>query len=380
MMRILIAPDSFKGSLTAVEFCEIAEQAIERVIPNAEVRKLPLADGGEGTVESLVSTTGGQMKYALVTGPVGDQVEAFYGILGDKKTAVIEMASASGLPLVSDDKRNPMHTTTFGTGELIKKVLDEGCTRLIMGIGGSATNDGGAGMLQALGFQLLDEKGREIEWGAKGLLDLRQISSENADPRLKDLKVEVACDVDNPLVGPSGASAVYGPQKGADAAMVQVMDQALMNFAQCIQEQLGLEVAHLKGAGAAGGLGAGLHAFLQAELKMGFEIIRSTVGLDDILAEGYDLVITGEGQMNDQTVRGKLPAGIARLSKKEGIPVVAIVGSIGTGTEAMYDVGITSIFSVINRPMNLENAFNEAKELLSSTVEQVVRLMIAFHS
>ena len=379
-MRILIAPDSFKGSLSAVEFCQIAAEAIERVIPNAEVRKLPLADGGEGTVESLVTTTGGQMKYALVTGPLGDQVEAFYGILGDKKTAVIEMASASGLPLVSEDKRNPMHTTTFGTGELIKKVLDEGCTSLIMGIGGSATNDGGAGMLQALGFQLLDEKGREIEWGANGLLDLRQISSENADPRLNDLKVEVACDVDNPLVGPSGASAVYGPQKGADAAMVRVMDQALMNFAQCIQEQLGLEVAHLKGAGAAGGLGAGLHAFLQAELKMGFEIIRSTVGLDDILAEGYDLVITGEGQMNDQTVRGKLPAGIARLSKKEGIPVVAIVGSIGTGTEAMYDVGITSIFSVINRPMNLENAFNEAKELLSSTVEQVVRLMIAFHS
>lgn len=373
-MKILIAPDSFKGSVTAVEFCEIAEETIKRLSPESEVVKLPLADGGEGTVESLVSCTGGRIEKAIVKGPLGDPVEAFYGVLGDGNTAVIEMASASGLPLVPADKRNPMKTTTYGTGQLIQHILEEGCTHLIMGIGGSATNDGGAGMLQALGFELLDSEGREVPWGAEGLLALQSIRSGNADPRLKNLKVEVACDVDNPLVGPSGAAAVYGPQKGADPAMVKIMDQALRNFAACIQRDLGKEVSELKGAGAAGGLGAGLHAFLNAELKMGFEIIREAVNLDERLSVGFDLVITGEGQMNDQTVRGKLPASLAKLAKEFGIPVVALVGSMGEGAELVYDSGIDAVFSILTKPMTLEEAMASSKEELSKTLENVMRL------
>jgi glycerate kinase len=373
-MKILIAPDSFKGSVTAVEFCEIAERTIKRLNPEVEVVKLPLADGGEGTVESLVSCTGGRIEKVLVKGPLGDLVEAFYGILGDGQTAVIEMASASGLPLVPVAERNPMKTTTYGTGQLIQHVLDEGCTHLIMGIGGSATNDGGAGMLQALGFQLLDQDGQEIEWGAEGLLNLRTIHKTSIDSRLKYLKVEVACDVDNPLVGPSGAAAVYGPQKGADPAMVETMEQALQNFADCIQRDLGVAVSNLKGAGAAGGLGAGLHAFLNAELKMGFEIIREAVSLDERLSVGFDLVITGEGQMNDQTVRGKLPASLARVAKKFEIPVVALVGSMGEGVELVYESGIDAVFSILTKPMTLEEAMASSREELSKTLENVLRL------
>ena len=374
-MRILVAPDSFKGSLTAVEFCKITETTIKRLNPDVEVIALPLADGGEGTVESLVINTGGRMEKAWVTGPIGETVEAFYGILGDGKTAVIEMASASGLPLVPQDKQNPMKTTTYGTGELILKVLDEGCTHLIMGIGGSATNDGGAGLLQALGFKLLDRKGRQIPWGAEGLLDLQSIKTELADPRLQNLVVEVACDVDNPLTGPTGAAAVYGPQKGADAAMVKILDAALENFAACIYKDLELEVSELKGAGAAGGLGAGLSAFLKAELKMGFEIIRETIGLDKRIDEGFDLVITGEGQMNEQTLRGKLPIGIAKLCKRVGIPVIAIVGSIGTGIEQLYEEGLTSVFSITDGPMDLTDAIANSESLLADTVERVMRLV-----
>lgn len=377
-MKILLAPDSFKGSLTAVEFCRIAELAIQRVNPEAEVVALPMADGGEGTVESLVLNTGGRMKKAWVTGPLGELVEAFYGVLGDGVTAVIEMASASGLPLVPPDQRNPMKATTYGTGELILKVLDEGCTHLIMGIGGSATNDGGAGLMQALGFELLDREDNQIAWGANGLLALHSIHTKLADPRLENLLVEVACDVDNPLTGLNGAAAVYGPQKGADPTMVKIMDQALENFATCIQRDLKLEVSELKGAGAAGGLGAGLSAFLQAELKMGFEIIRDTIELDKRIDQGFDLVITGEGQMNAQTLRGKLPMGIAKLCKEKGIPVIAIVGAIGTGIEHLYEEGLSSVFSIVNGPMDLDEAMENSEALLADTVERVIRMLQAF--
>jgi len=337
-----------------------------------------MADGGEGTVESLVLNTGGTMKNAWVTGPLGQPVEAFYGLLGDGVTAVIEMASASGLPLVPPDQRNPMKATTYGTGELILKVLDEGCTHLIMGIGGSATNDGGAGLMQALGFELLDQDGNQIAWGAKGLLSLHLIKTNQADPRLGNLLVEVACDVDNPLTGLNGAAAVYGPQKGADATMVKIMDQALENFARCIQKDLKLEVSELKGAGAAGGLGAGLSAFLQAELKMGFEIIREIMELDKRIDQGFDLVITGEGQMNAQTLRGKLPMGIAKLCKEKRIPVIAIVGAIGTGIEHLYEEGLSSVFSIVNGPMDLEEAMENSEALLADTVERVIRMLQAF--
>ena len=377
-MKILLAPDSFKGSLTAVEFCKIAELAIKQLDPKAEVVALPMADGGEGTVESLVINTGGYMEKMWVTGPIGEPVEAFYGVLGDGTTAVIEMASASGLPLVPIDKRNPMEATTYGTGELILKVLDEGCTHLIMGIGGSATNDGGAGLMQALGYELLDRKGKQIVWGANGLLALHSIKTNQADPRLKNLLVEVACDVDNPLIGPNGAAAIYGPQKGADPVMVITMDQALENFAACIQKDLKLEVSELRGAGAAGGLGAGLSAFLEAELKMGFEIIRETIELDRRIDEGFDLVITGEGQMNAQTLRGKLPMGIAKLCKEKGIPVVAIVGAIGTGIEHLYEEGLSSVFSIVNGPMELEEAMENSQALLADTVQRVIRMLQAF--
>ena len=379
-MNILIAPDSFKGSLSAQEFCDISEKSILKVYPNANIKKIPMADGGEGTVESLVFNTGGKILYQDVTGPLGNKVTAAFGILGDGSTAVVEMANASGLPLVPKEKRNPMYTTTYGTGELIKTALDQGCTRLIMGIGGSATNDGGAGMLQALGFKLLNAKGESIPFGAKGLLELESIEMSEKDPRLDEVEIRVACDVDNPLYGPKGASYVYGPQKGATEEMLPLLDQGLQRFHDCIQRFLGKEVAHIPGAGAAGGLGAGLLAFLNGDLESGFTIIQKEIGLERILeTHKFDLVITGEGQMNDQTLYGKLPVGIAGVAKKYNLPVIAFVGSIGKGAEQVYEAGIDSIISIADGPMSLEYSMANGSVLLEKAVERFMRTIYALN-
>ncbi|WP_250160194.1 glycerate kinase [Caloranaerobacter azorensis] len=379
MMNILIAPDSFKGSLTSKQYCDICEEAIKSVIPNAKIIKYPLADGGEGTVEALVLNTKGKIKHTTVQDPLGNPIEAKYGILGDGKTGVIEMASASGLTLIPTEKRNPFYTSTYGTGQLVLKLLDEGCTHIIMGIGGSATNDGGAGMMEALGFELLNDKGEIISRGAKGLLDLHSIDISNRDKRIDNVKFTIACDVTNPLCGPNGASYVYGLQKGAKESDLPILDKALENFAKVVKKELGVDILNIEGAGAAGGLGGGLLAFLNAELKRGFDIISEAVGIEKAFQkEKIDLVITGEGQINYQTVNNKLPVGIAKLAKKYNVPVLAIVGSIGEGYEKVYEFGINSVFSIVDKPETIDYAINNADKLLFSTVKNVFSLLKSF--
>lgn len=375
MKRIVIAPDSFKESLDAPAVAAAIAEGIKRVFPEAETVTVPMADGGEGLTTTLVAATGGRIITTTVTGPLGEPVRAAWGILGDGTTAVVEMAQASGLPLVPREKRNPLFTTTYGTGELIRQALDAGCRRLIVGIGGSATNDGGAGMAQALGVKLLDARGQDIGPGAAGLEELERIEIQGLDPRVKEAEILVACDVDNPLCGPRGASAVYGPQKGATPEMVPRLDAALARLADTIERDLGKDVRELPGAGAAGGLGAGLVAFLGAGLRRGIELVIETVDLDGILARGADLVITGEGEINHQTAFGKVPAGVARVAGKYGIPVVALVGSIGEGAGTVYNHGIKGFMSIVPRPVPLAYCLENAATLLADAAERLVRLL-----
>ncbi|WP_304943412.1 glycerate kinase [Vallitalea guaymasensis] len=375
-MDILIAPDSFKGSLSAEKYCDVAKKAVTNVFPNANVVTCPMADGGEGTVEALVYNTKGSILYETVTDPIGKPVKAKYGLLGDDKTAVIEMASASGLPLVPVDKKNPLYTTTYGTGELVKKVIDKGCTTIILGIGGSATNDGGAGMMEALGFKLLDEEGNMIQRGAIGLKDLHHIDTSNKDKRLDDVNFLVACDVNNPLCGPNGASYIYGPQKGATKEQLPLLDDALANFASIIKKDFGKEVKDIEGSGAAGGLGAGLLAFFDATLKPGFEIIKDIINLEKYFSDfKFDLVITGEGEINYQTVNGKLPVGVAKTAKKYDVPVIAVAGSIGKDAERVYEHGIDSVFTIMDGPHNLDYAIKNADILLFQAIERIMKVI-----
>ncbi|MGI6576047.1 MAG: glycerate kinase [bacterium] len=374
-MRVLIAPDSFKGSLPAIEIGERIAGGVRSVFPQAETIIIPLADGGEGTVEALVSATGGQIMTQSVTGPLGEKVEAKWGLLGDGITAVLEMAAASGLPLVPEERRNPMVTTTYGTGELIRGGLDQGCRRFIIGIGGSATNDGGAGMAQALGVKLLDVKGEQISYGAAGLGHLKKIDIKGLDPRLKGAEVLVACDVNNPLTGPAGAAQVFGPQKGANPEMVGELDRLLERFAKVVERDLGRNVKDIPGAGAAGGLGAGLLAFLAARLVPGVDLILEVVGLEEILREGVDLVITGEGEINRQTLYGKVPVGVARLAKKYNVAVIAIVGSIGQGAEDVYQEGIEAMMTIVNGPISLAEAMAKTGDLVAEATARVMRLV-----
>jgi glycerate kinase len=375
-MKIVLAPDSFKGSLSALEVCQAMERGIRRVEGEAEIISVPMADGGEGTVRSLVDATGGKIISKMVTGPLGEQVEAFFGMTGDGEMAVIEMAAASGLPLVPEKKRDPSITTTYGTGELILAALDEGCKKIIIGIGGSATNDGGAGMAQALGYRFLDEQGKDLPFGGAALKHLAEIDSLGKDPRLSDLTVIAACDVTNPLIGPDGASAVYGPQKGATPEMVKELDEALSIFAQVIKKELGMEVADLPGSGAAGGLGAGLVTFLQARLEPGVKIISEAVALRDKM-DGADLVITGEGRIDGQTVKGKTPIGVARVAKTREIPVLAVAGSIGSGAELVYEQGIDGMSAIVDQPMVLEEAIASAGKLVSLATERIFRTFLS---
>lgn len=374
LRRIVIAPDSFKGSLDAPEVAVAMAEGVKRVFPDAEVTLLPMADGGEGIVDALVAATGGERQNVRVTGPLGEPVEAFYGMLGDGRTAVVEMAAASGLPLVPRGRRNPLATTTRGTGELLRAAANGGARRVIVGIGGSATNDAGAGMAAALGIKLLDGVGREIPPGGEGLLALETVDVSGLDPAWRDIEVVVACDVNNPLYGSEGAAAVYGPQKGATPEMVELLDRGLRQFARVVEKDLGKAVAHLPGAGAAGGLGAGLIAFLGAALRSGFDLVAEAAGLDRALA-GADLVLTGEGAIDGQTARGKVPAGVARFAARHGVPVIALGGGIGGDAEAVFAAGVHAVAAAVNRPMSLEEAMERAAELVRDATANAMRLV-----
>ncbi|MCG7491019.1 glycerate kinase [Vibrio sp. Of14-4] len=369
-MKIVIAPDSYKESLTAMEVATAIEQGFKKVMPNAEYIKLPMADGGEGTVQSLVDATNGSILTARVTGPLGETVEGFYGLLGEGSTAVIEMAAASGLHLVNPDERNPMLTTTFGTGELIKQALDSGVTHIILGIGGSATNDGGMGMAQALGARFYDKSGADLGYGGGALSELARIDLSGLDKRLANVTLEVACDVDNPLCGPKGASHVFGPQKGATPEMVEQLDINLAHFADVIRQTTGIEVINQAGAGAAGGLGAALLGLLNAKLRAGINIVTDFVKLEQEVRDAT-LVITGEGRIDSQTIYGKTPIGVARIAKQYHLPVIGIAGSVSKDCHVVYEHGIDAVYSVVLGATDLPTALKEAKSNIEISARNI---------
>lgn len=371
---ILLAPDSFKESMTAKEVCAAMERGIKRADNNITCIHVPMADGGEGTMQSLVDATDGKIYSVNVMGPLGDEVEAYYGILGDNATGILEMASASGIQLLSAEKRNPLITTTYGTGQLIKACLEHNVKKLLIGIGGSATNDGGAGVIQALGGKLLDAGGKEIPFGGGQLNKIVSIDLSGFDPRLKEVEIEAACDVTNPLCGKTGASSVFGPQKGAAPEMVKILDDNLCHFARVIKEQLGKDIINVPGAGAAGGLGAGLMAFLNATLRKGIDMVIEYSGLNEKVKKA-DMVWTGEGSIDFQTQYGKTPLGVAAAAKKYGKPVVALAGRIGDDIEVLYDKGIDSIFCIMRGAASLEDALNNGSINIEKTSENIIRLM-----
>jgi glycerate kinase len=368
-MKIVVAPDSFKGSLTAVEVSDAIGQGVREIFPEAEIVKIPMADGGDGTVQCLVNDTGGEILRKKVIGPLGDEVLASYGILGDKKTAVIEMAEASGLTLVPENKRNPLITTTYGTGQLIKAALDQGCRKMIIGIGGSATNDGGAGMLQALGVKLLDREGKEIGFGGGELKEVFRIDTKYLDNRLSETKVLIASDVSNPLCGPKGAARIYGPQKGATPEIIEELDKSLAHFAEIIKRDLNKDVKDIPGAGAAGGLGASLMAFLDAELRPGIKIIIEVVKLEQAIKDA-DLVITGEGKIDSQTIYGKAPIGVAKIAKKYNIPVVAVAAIISDDADIVHQYGIDTLIKISEPPMSLTEPKSKKVWLIKKSIKQ----------
>ena len=375
-MKIVSAPDSYKESLSALEVAQAVEAGFRQVFPDADYVLVPVADGGEGTVDAMVAATGGRKETVTVSGPLGEPVEAFYGLTGDGDTAVIEMAAASGLALVPPDRRNPLLTSSRGTGELIRAALDAGARRFILGIGGSATNDGGAGMVQALGARLLDLEGRELDGSGGDLARLERIDVSALDPRLAECRIEVACDVDNPLTGARGASAVFGPQKGATPEMVQALDANLARLARIVERDLGVAVDAVPGAGAAGGMGAAMLAFFGATLKPGIEIVTAAVDLDTHVRDA-DLVITGEGRIDFQTVHGKTPIGVARVAKRHGKPVIGIAGSLGAEVGVVHAHGIDAVFSVLGKPCTLDEALRDAAanvELTARNVAAVLRI------
>jgi len=360
-MKIVIAPDSYKESLSSSRVAQQIEDGFKEIFPHAEYVSLPMADGGEGTVEALVAATHGRIVRKTVTGPLGVSTSAFYGLTGDGQTAIIEMAAASGLELVPIQLRNPLLTTTYGTGELIRDALDSNVRHIIIGIGGSATNDGGVGMLQALGVRFLDKNGESIGFGGGELSRLVQLDVSAMDQRLADCKIEVACDVDNPLIGPKGAAAIFGPQKGATPEMVKLLDANLAHYSQVITNCLGIDISNVSGAGAGGGLGAAMLAFLKAKLTPGVEIVTNAVGLDKEICNA-DLVITGEGRIDSQSINGKTPIGVARIAKRHNRPVIGIAGSLTSDVEVVYSHGLDAVFSVLYTICSRQEALNEAAE------------------
>lgn len=370
-MKTVIAIDSFKGSISSADAALAVRRGVLNVFPQAEVVCIPVADGGEGTVDALIAGLGGKSVALTVTGPLGEPVGASWAAL-ENGTAVIEMASASGLPLVPNGRRDPCVTTTYGTGELIKAALDAGYRRLLIGIGGSATNDGGAGMAQALGVSLKDASGRELGYGGLELSKLIDIDISGLDARLSECEVSVACDVDNPLTGERGASAVYGPQKGATPEVVKRLDAALRNYEAVLRLRLGKDVGSVPGAGAAGGLGAGLLAFCGAVMSSGIELVLQECAVEEAI-RGADLVITGEGMMDASSAFGKTPVGVAALAKKHGVPVIALTGCIGRGAQTLYEYGIDAIIPIADRPMSMHDSIANAAALLTSAAERTMR-------
>lgn len=373
MKRFVVAPDSFKESMSAKEACEAIASGIRKVFAEAEIIQVPMADGGEGTVDSLVDATNGRRIEVEVSGPIPEEkVTAYYGILGDGKTAVIEMAKANGIELLKKEQRNPLITSTYGTGEMIKAALAEGARKIIIGIGGSVTNDGGAGMAQALGAKLLDEEGRELPFGGGYLDRLAKIDLSEFSPLVSQAEIIVASDVTNPLTGPQGASQVFGPQKGATPEMVARLDANLTHYAQVIKRDLDKEVEQLPGAGAAGGLGAGLLAFTGANLKPGIDIVIEINQLEEKISQA-DFVFTGEGGMDFQTKFGKAPYGVAKVAKHYRKPVFACAGYIGADVDVLYAEGMTSIFGILDKAESIEEALANGKLNLERTVENIAR-------
>ncbi|MGM0397215.1 MAG: glycerate kinase, partial [Bacillota bacterium] len=373
-MKILVASDSFKGSAGTMTVAENLEKGFLRVYAGAEFIKLPMADGGEGTVETLVEGTGGRYIEETVSGPLGDKTNAKYGVIQDT-VAVIEMAQASGLVLIEESRRNPLITSTYGTGELIVSALEKGFKEIYIGIGGSATNDGGVGMAKALGYRFMDKDGHEIPEGGGGLEKLHRIDASGRNPLLDGAHITVMCDVDNPLYGEDGAAYTYGPQKGADKDMVRLLDKNLIHYSVIIRRDLKLDIAHIPGSGAAGGLGAGLMAFCGAELKPGIEMVMDMLHFDSLL-ETVDIVLTGEGRMDGQSLKGKVPVGVAGRAMKKGVPVVAVTGGIGEGAEVLYSVGIDLIVPIVDRPISLYEAMTGSEKLLLDTGERIGRIVL----
>ena len=364
VMKVVVAPNSFKGSMSATQAAKAIARGVREVWPQAEVVEVPVADGGEGTAEALVTANGGGYRWVNVEGPLGDPVLASYGLIDGGRTAVLELASASGFALVPEGRRDARRASTFGFGQLLDAARQEGVDSIIAGIGGSATNDGGAGMAQAIGWRLLDEFGADLPRGGSALRRLESITGASVEPRWRSVTVRVACDVTNPLTGPHGASHVYGPQKGADAATVELLDRALGHYAQVIQRELGKAVAEVPGAGAAGGTGAGMIAFLDAELTPGAPLIVGASGFDRHL-EGAGLVITGEGRVDVQTGYGKAPGEVARRARAAGVPVLLVAGSKGPGAEALSELGVSGIATMVDGENTLQEALNDPERMLT---------------
>lgn len=370
-MKIVISIDSLKGSLTSIEAANAIKKGILSVDNKSDVVIMPLADGGEGTVEALVQGMNGEEKVITVTGPINEKVNATYGILKEKNTAIIEMAQASGLPLVPAELRNPLNTTTYGVGEIIKEAIEKGCRNFIVGIGGSATNDCGVGMLQALGFEFYDENDNLVRLGGKVLNQIKRINTENKLKELDECNFKIACDVNNPLYGENGAAYIYGPQKGATKEIVKELDKGLKNFAEVVKKDLGKDIAHIEGAGAAGGLGFGFLGFLNSKLESGIKIILDEINLEEVVKDA-DLVITGEGRLDNQTAMGKAPIGVAKLAKKHGAKVIAIAGCTTPDAVKCNEEGIDAYFSIVNKAMTIDEAMkkeNATQNMIETTIQ-----------
>ncbi len=372
-MRFLFASDSFKGTITSQQSIRLLTEAANKVFPGCETAGVPVADGGEGTVEAVVEATGGSWRKVMVHGPLMEEVEGFYGVFhGD--SAVIEMAAASGLPMVPVERRNPLHTTTYGTGELIQDALDQGLRKLSIAIGGSATNDGGMGAMRALGIRFLDGEGKELMGFGSDLARVADIDMSGLNPAVKEAQITVMCDVTNPLTGPDGATYTFGKQKGGTSEILDELEAGMKNYAAVMRDKLGIDVEAKAGAGAAGGLGAALCGFLNATLKPGIDTVLDLIGFDGLL-DGTDLVVTGEGRMDWQSAFGKVPSGVGQRCRAKKIPVVAIVGGMGQGAEKIFEFGVDSIIPTINGAMDIQEACDRAQELYANAAERMFRLV-----
>jgi glycerate kinase len=374
-MRILISPDSFKGSLASQEVADAIERGIKKVSEKHETIKIPIADGGDGTLDCIMPVVAGEIIYTKVVGPLGEEISAPFGVMDNGNTAFIEMAKASGLPLLQKEMRKPLITTTYGTGQLIKKALEIGCKRIIIGLGGSATNDGGVGMAQALGARFLDKYNNEVGFGGGNLYKIDKIDISTIDSRLKNVSIEAACDVTNPLYGPNGASYVYGPQKGADINTIKILDENLKHLAKVISEQLKYDIKDVPGSGAAGGMGAGIVTFLGGTIRKGIDIMIDITDLEKKV-QYADLIFSGEGRIDNQILNGKTIYGISKLAKKYNIPIVAIVGNINDDAYELYGTVVDGIESIIDKPMDEIEAFTKAPLLIEKAAERALRLIL----